>query len=79
MSPLPWAILAFFLLTALLTLLAFYNAVRGSKTAIGLSIVWIYIQSAAALFGFFLVTDAMPPRLLAALAHPILANILAND
>jgi hypothetical protein len=72
MSHLPLPIIVFFLLTALLALLAFGKAVRGSKTAVVGSIVWMCVQSAVALSGFYLVTNALPPHLLLAIAPPLL-------
>jgi len=72
MSRLPLPILAFFLLTTLLTLLALGKAVRGSKIAMVGSIVWMSLQSAIALSGFYLVTNTLPPHFLVAVAPPIL-------
>ena len=72
MSHLPLPIIVFFLLTALLALLAFGKAVRGSKTAVVGSIVWMCVQSAVALSGFYLVTNALPPHLLLAITPPLL-------
>ncbi len=72
MSLLPLPIIVFFLLTALLVLLALGKAVRGSKAAITGSLVWICVQSALALSGFYQVTNAVPPHLLLAIAPPLL-------
>jgi hypothetical protein len=72
MSQLPLPIIAFFLLTTLLALLLFGKAVRGSKAVIAGSIVWMCIQSAVALSGFYLVTNSLPPRFLAAVAPTLL-------
>jgi hypothetical protein len=72
MSQLPLQIIVFFLLTVLLALLLFGKAVRGSKTAIGGAIVWMCLQSAVALSGFYLVSSAFPPRFMLVIAPPIL-------
>jgi hypothetical protein len=72
MSHLPMPIIAFFLLTTLLALFAFGKAVRGSKIAIIGSLLWMCLQSAIALSGFYLVTNTLPPHFLAALGLPIL-------
>ncbi len=49
MSHLPLPILAFFLLTTLLALLLVSKAVRGLKTAVVGSLLWMCAQSAIAL------------------------------
>jgi len=72
MSPLPTPVIALFLATALLALLAFGKAVRGSKTAIVLSIAWVFAQSAIALSGFYLDTKTIPPHLMLAIAPPLI-------
>src|SRR5277367_3830529 len=72
MSHLPLPIIVFFLLTVLVALWLFGKAVRGSKAAIAGSIVWMCIQSAVALSGFYLVTNTLPPHFLVAVAPPLL-------
>ena len=72
MAHLPVPIILFFLLTALLALAGFAKAVCGSRIAIAVSISWICLQSAVALSGFYLVTQTLPPRLLLAVAPPLL-------
>ncbi len=72
MDRLPLPIIGFFLFTALLALIGFGKAVRGSKTAIVGSVLWMCIQSIIALSGFYLVTKTLPPRLLLAIAPPLL-------
>jgi hypothetical protein len=62
MSTVPIYLVALFLLTTLLALLGFALAVKGQKTAVGLSLFWICIQSAVALSGFYLYTKTLPPR-----------------
>lgn len=72
MSHLPLPIISFFLLTTLLALFAFGKAVHGSKVAIAGSILWMGLQSAIALSGFYLVTNTLPPHFFAAVAPPVL-------
>jgi hypothetical protein len=75
MSYLPLPIIALFLLTTLLALFAFIKAVRGSKTAILVSILWMVVQSGLALSGFYLVTNTLPPHFFAAVVPPIIAIV----
>jgi hypothetical protein len=75
MSYLPLPIIGFFLFTTLLALLAFAKAVRDSKTAILVSILWIFVQSGVALSGFYLITNTLPPHFFAAVAPPIIAIV----
>lgn len=72
MSHLPLPIIIFFLLTTLLALLLFGKAVRGSKAAVVGSHLWICVQSAVALSGFYLVTDTLPPHFFLVVAPPLL-------
>jgi hypothetical protein len=72
MSHLPLPIIGFFLLTTLLALFVFSKAVHGSKTAVIGSILWMCVQSAIALSGFYLVTNTLPPHFIAAVAPPLL-------
>jgi hypothetical protein len=72
MSHLPLPIIAFFLLTTLLTLFAFARAVQGSKSAIIGAILWMGLHSALALSGFYLVANTLPPHFFLVVAPPIL-------
>jgi hypothetical protein len=71
MHALPASLVGFFLFTALLSLIAFAKAVRGSKTALVASILWMAAQSAIALSGFYLSTSTLPPHFALAVAPPI--------
>ncbi len=71
MSPLPIPVIAFFLFTVTLAFVLFALAVRGSKRVMLLCLVWIFVQSAVALSGFYLTTKNLPPRLLVAVAPPL--------
>jgi hypothetical protein len=72
MSHLPLPIICFFLLTALLALFLFAKAVRGSKTAIAVSFIWMCLQSAAAVSGFYLVSNIFPPHFFLVVAPPLI-------
>jgi hypothetical protein len=71
MSQLPLALILFFLFTALVALFLFGKATGGSRISILISVLWMVLQSAVALSGFYLVTNSLPPHLLLALAPPI--------
>jgi hypothetical protein len=67
--------IVFFLLTAGLALFAFAKAVHGARLAIGLAVVWMGVQTAIALSGFYFVTTGLPPRLALAIAPPVLLMV----
>ncbi|WP_128914266.1 MULTISPECIES: hypothetical protein [Acidobacteriaceae] len=50
----------------------FGKAVRGSKPAIVLSLVWMVLQSVIAVSGFYLITSTIPPHFIFVVAPPIL-------
>jgi hypothetical protein len=72
MSQLPLRIIVFFLFTTLLALLAFGKAVRGSKSAIAASILWMALQSIIALSGFYFSAKTQPPHFLLAVGPPMI-------
>ena len=72
MSHLPLSVILLFLLTAVLAFVLFALAVRGSSRAILLCLLWISAQCAIALSGFYLDTKTLPPRLLLAIAPPLI-------
>jgi hypothetical protein len=71
MSQVPISLTIFFLFTTLVALFGFGKAVRGSKVVIGGSVLWMGLQSAVALSGFYLVTKGLPPHLLLAVGPPV--------
>jgi hypothetical protein len=75
MNYLPLPIIAFFLFTTLLVLFVFTKAVRGSKMAILVSVLWMFVQSGLSLSGFYLVTNTLPPHFFAAVVPPIIIII----
>ena len=76
MSHLPFPILGFFLATVALGFGLFACAVRGSRVAVGLSLLWIALQSTIALSGFYLRTNTVPPHLFLAALPPILLIVI---
>jgi 4-amino-4-deoxy-L-arabinose transferase-like glycosyltransferase len=46
--------------------------IRGSRPAIVLSSVWMVLQSAIALSGFYLITNTIPPHFILAIAPPVI-------
>jgi hypothetical protein len=72
MNYLPLPIVVFFLGVAALALFLFGRAVRGSKPAILLSLVWMVLQSAIAISGFYLITNTIPPHFILAIAPPVI-------
>jgi hypothetical protein len=76
MHNIPVYIPVVFIFTGLLTLFFLYKASGHSKILMVVSIVWLLIQAAIGLAGFYQVTDTVPPRFLLAIAPPVLAIIL---
>jgi len=72
MNYLPLPISVFFLGVSALALFLFGKAVRGSKPAIVLSLVWMVLQSVIAVSGFYLITSTIPPNFILVVAPPIL-------
>ena len=72
MSPLPLPIIGFFVVTVAVGFYLFAVAVRGSRTAIALSLIWIVLQSVIALSGFYRKTSTIPPHLFLAAIPPLL-------
>ncbi len=71
MDHLPLPIISVFLFTTLLALIGFSKAVRDSKIAVVISILWMCVQSIVAFSGFYLVTSTLPPRLVVAVVPPL--------
>jgi hypothetical protein len=75
MSHLPLPIIGFFLFTTLFALFLFGKAVRDSKSALIAAILWMCIQSAVALSGFYLAINTLPPRFLAVVVPPLVVIV----
>jgi len=79
MGNLPIYIPAIFIATTLLTLLLFYYAVKSSKTILLLSVIWLIVQAAIGVSGFYTVTNTTPPRLFFVLAPVLLSVIMLTS
>jgi hypothetical protein len=69
---LPLPIILFFLLTFLVALILFGLAVRGSRSALVGSTLWMFLQSGMAVSGFYLITKTLPPHFAIAAVPPLL-------
>ena len=76
MNNLPIYISIFLVLTTILTIGFFYRAARYSKTTLFVLIIWLLVQSAVGLSGFYLVTDTIPPRFSLTIVPPVLFIVL---
>jgi hypothetical protein len=72
MNNLPIYISLIFGLTTILTVWLLYRASHHSTTTLLVMVVWLAIQSAIGLSGFYTVTDKTPPRFLLTILPPIL-------
>ncbi|WP_374950574.1 hypothetical protein [Mucilaginibacter sp.] len=53
-----------------------YKATNGSKIVIAIALVWVSVQAAISLTGFYKVTTGIPPRFALLLVPPILFTII---
>jgi hypothetical protein len=60
-----------FVLTTLLTLVLLYKASNYSKPVIIISVLWLALQAAISLSGFYLVSSGVPPRFALLLLPPV--------
>src|SRR6188768_4202462 len=72
MNNLPIFVSLFLVLTTILTIAFFYSAARNSKTTLFVLVIWLLVQSAVGLSGFYLVTDTIPPRFSLTIVPPVL-------
>lgn len=59
-------------LTTIITLYFFYRATNHRKIFLVIAAVWLLVQGAIALSGFYIVTHTVPPRFLLLVAPPLL-------
>lgn len=59
-------------LTTLITIWFFFKATGNSKTVLIVLAIWLVIQSAISVTGFYTVTDSLPPRFLLLVLPPFL-------
>lgn len=75
MENLPPYIHLIFTLTTILSIALFYKSTKNSKTTLFILLIWLAIQSAIGLSGFYTVTDTIPPRFLVLVLPPLLVII----
>lgn len=75
MENLPTYISTTFILTTILTVYFFYKAANKSNITLIVIAVWLALQAALGLSGFFTVTDTIPPRFLLLVLPPVLLII----
>jgi hypothetical protein len=76
MEQLPLYILVSFVLTAMLTAAMLYKASRYSNPLLILLLLWLVVQTALGLKGFYLNTNGLPPRLTFSLLPPVTAMVI---
>ncbi|MCU0435540.1 MAG: hypothetical protein MUC87_18925 [Bacteroidia bacterium] len=76
MKSIPFFPALFFALLALLTVWLFWRATGRHKLALLISAVWMLVQAALALSGFYFDTEAMPPRIMLQVVPSVLAIVL---
>ena len=69
---LPNSIILFFIATTLLTVFFFYKATNKSKTTLVILSVWLALQTAIGLSGFYTITNSIPPGFLFLVLPPLL-------
>ena len=75
MKDLPFYIPAIFVLTTGLTLWFFYRTTNRSRAALIIALLFLAVQMALGLMGFFQVTDTLPPRFVLLAPPPVLLII----
>ena len=76
MQHLPIYIPAAFITTTLITLLLLYKAARYSKPVIIITLIWLALQTALGLSGFYQNTAGLPPRFMLLLIPPVIFIIM---
>ena len=72
MKNLPLHVPLVFIGATLLTLFFLYKAFRNKKAVLLVALLWLGVQAAIGLSGFYTVTDTMPPRFLLLIVPPFL-------
>ena len=75
MENIPVYIPAVFIATTFITLLLLYKASRNARAVLVVSIPWLAVQAGLGLSKFYLVTDTVPTRIVAAVMPPVLLII----
>jgi hypothetical protein len=76
MEQLPIYINIVFVLSTLLAMLLLYKATNYSKTVIIITLVWLILQTAIGLTGFYAFTKSVPPRFVLLLMPPMILVIM---
>jgi hypothetical protein len=76
MEHLPHYIGIVFIITTIITLWLLYRAAHYSKIVIVISLLWLAVQAAISLTGFYTVTNGVPPRFMLLLMPPTIFIML---
>jgi len=76
MEHLPHYIGIVFIITAIITLWLLYRATHYSKIVIIISLLWLAVQAAISLTGFYTITTGVPPRFMLLLLPPTIFIVL---
>jgi hypothetical protein len=76
MEQLPIYINIVFVLSTLLAMLLLYKATNYSKTVIIITLVWLVLQTAISLTGFYTFTKSVPPRFALLLMPPMILIVM---
>jgi len=76
MENIPFYVYATFGLTVITTLFLFYRATQNSKGFLVLISIWLFLQSAIGISGFYTITHTMPPRFQLLLLPPLVFTIV---
>jgi hypothetical protein len=72
MANLPLYIPLVFIATTFLTIYFLYKAAYNSKIILGFSLLWLGLQGAIGLTGFYTITDTLPPRFALLIVPPFI-------
>ena len=76
MNTLPLHIPIIFIITTFLTIFFFYRATNNSPTFLTIILIWILVQGAVALTGFYTETHTFPPRFILLPLPPLILIIV---
>lgn len=76
MSQLPFYISFVFVLTTLITVLLFSMAAKKPKTTLIILIIWLILQAAISLTGFYKITNNIPPRFILSTLPPAIFIVI---
>ena len=76
MENLPYYVYLVFGMTVFVGVFLFFKATHYSKIFLAVISIWIIIQSVISIFGFYTVTDSVPPRVALLLIPPLIMTII---